>query len=89
MTVADPTLDPSLDPALRSWVPVADDSDFPIQNLPFGVFRSTGGPGRVGVAIGDRVLDVSGLHTAGRLDDVPGLETGVLETGRLNHHHRV
>jgi fumarylacetoacetase len=84
MTVADPTLDPSLDPALRSWVPVADDSDFPIQNLPFGVFRSTGGPGRVGVAIGDRVLDVSGLHTAGRLDHVPGLETGALETGRLN-----
>jgi fumarylacetoacetase len=47
---------------LRSWVPGADagDGDFPIQNLPFGVFRRAGGdePWRVGVAIGNDVLDV-------------------------------
>lgn len=47
------------DPSLRSFVDVAPDSHFPIQNLPFGVFRrKIGGPGHVGVAIGDHVLDL-------------------------------
>ena len=31
-------MNPTNDPSLRSWVPVPPDSDFPIQNLPFGVF---------------------------------------------------
>jgi fumarylacetoacetase len=50
------------DPKLRSWVESANDpsSDFPIQNLPFGVF-SHGEKKRCGVAIGDRVVDVSAL----------------------------
>jgi fumarylacetoacetase len=51
---------------LRSWVEAANDgrTDFPIQNLPFGVFRDWEGDDspRVGVAIGDRVLDVSALR---------------------------
>lgn len=48
------------DPTLRSFVPVAPDSHFPIQNLPFGVFsRHTGERPRVGVAIGDMVLDLA------------------------------
>ncbi len=51
---------------LRSWVESANDgkTDFPIQNLPFGVFRDWEGDDspRVGVAIGDRVLDVSALR---------------------------
>ena len=45
------------DPARRSWVESANapDCDFPIQNLPFGVFRrGAGATPRVGVAIGDR-----------------------------------
>jgi fumarylacetoacetase len=50
------------DPALRSWVESANDgiTDFPIQNLPFGRFRRAGSeePYRVGVAIGDQVLDL-------------------------------
>jgi fumarylacetoacetase len=53
-----------LDPDLRSWVESANEprGDFPIQNLPFGVFRRRGSdePPRIGVAIGDRVLDVLG-----------------------------
>ncbi|HEX5133526.1 MAG TPA: fumarylacetoacetase [Candidatus Krumholzibacteria bacterium] len=53
-------------PELRSWVESANGgkSDFPIQNLPFGVFRDWEGDDspRVGVAIGDRVLDVSALR---------------------------
>jgi fumarylacetoacetase len=50
------------DPALKSWVESANDgkTDFPIQNLPFGRFRRTGSeePFRIGVAIGDQVLDL-------------------------------
>ncbi len=55
-------LDDTHDPALRSWVAGANDpaGDFPIQNLPFGVFRRRGRPEapRLGVAIGDQVLDL-------------------------------
>lgn len=50
------------DPELRSWVACANISatDFPIQNLPFGRFRraSRGEPWRIGVAIGDQILDL-------------------------------
>ena len=55
-------LDDTHDPALRSWVASANDgaTDFPIQNLPFGRFRRAGSqePWRIGVAIGDQVLDL-------------------------------
>jgi fumarylacetoacetase len=48
------------DPTLRSFVDVPDDSHFPIQNLPFGIFRPSAGTApRVGVAIGEAVLDLS------------------------------
>jgi fumarylacetoacetase len=52
-------MNPTNDPALRSWVPVAADSHFSIQNLPYGVFRRHGEPPCVGVAIGNFVLDLS------------------------------
>ncbi|MDP3707264.1 MAG: fumarylacetoacetase [Polaromonas sp.] len=58
-------LDDTHDPALQSWVESANDpgTDFPIQNLPFGRFRTEGqefgdGDWRIGVAIGDQVLDL-------------------------------
>jgi fumarylacetoacetase len=44
-----------------SWVEVPDGSPFPIQNLPYGVFSPAGGAPRCGVAIGDRVLDLSAV----------------------------
>jgi fumarylacetoacetase len=54
--------DATHDPALTSWVDSANaaDTDFPIQNLPFGRFRRTKSdePWRIGVAIGDQVLDL-------------------------------
>jgi fumarylacetoacetase len=56
------TIDQTHDPALSSWVGSAnaDGTDFPIQNLPYGAFRrrGTGEPIRIGVAIGDQVLDL-------------------------------
>ena len=66
-------IDATTDPALRSWVPSAHivGTDFPIQNLPFGVFRRAGSreAPRVGVAIGDMILDVAACLAAGLFDD--------------------
>lgn len=58
------------DPGLASWVESANapGADFPIQNLPFGVRADPEtGRGRVGVAIGDRILDVAAARAAGLL----------------------
>jgi fumarylacetoacetase len=52
------------DPDLTSWVDVPDGSDFPIQNLPYGVFTDPKGT-RCGVAIGDAVFDLAGAESAG------------------------
>jgi fumarylacetoacetase len=62
--------DATHDPALRSWVTSANDpaTDFPIQNLPFGVYaRDAADAGRVGVAIGERIVDMRALHAEGLL----------------------
>ena len=70
------------DPALRSFIPVDPASDFPIQNLPYGVFSTAASPTpRVGVAIGDYVLDLWELEQDCRL--VVG-EFGVFSAPTLN-----
>ena len=70
------------DPKLRSFISVAPTSDFPIQNLPYGVFSSKDGLApRVGVAIGDYVLDLWELEQDCRLD-VGAL--GVFSASSLN-----
>jgi fumarylacetoacetase len=56
-----------IEPTAESWVPVAEESNFPIQNLPYGVFSVAGGPPRVGVAISDQILDLTGLESTGAL----------------------
>jgi fumarylacetoacetase len=57
------------DPTLRSFIPVDPASDFSIQNLPYGVFSTKAGLApRIGVAIGDYVLDLWELEQDGRLD---------------------
>ena len=70
------------DPKLRSFIEVAPDSDFPIQNLPYGVFSAEDGLApRVGVAIGDYVLDLGELEQNCRL----GVgDLGVFTTSTLN-----
>src|SRR5688500_16285705 len=63
-------MDSTHNPDLQSWVESANEPgcDFPIQNLPFGIFRKKGAneQERGGVAIGDQILDLAAL----------GLETG-------------
>jgi fumarylacetoacetase len=60
------------DPKRRSWVASANrpDTDFPLQNLPYGVFRRHGGSEvpRGGVAIGDQIVDLAGLSRIGLLE---------------------
>ena len=59
------------DPQLRSWVASANtpETDFPLQNLPFGAFRRAHSQQafRVGVAIGDQILDLTAAHASGAL----------------------
>jgi fumarylacetoacetase len=64
------SLDATTDPALRSWVSVPAGSDFPIQNLPFGVFRRGGDERRLCVAIGDALVDLRALAEAGLFEGV-------------------
>ena len=52
-------------PELSSWVEVQPQSDFPIQNLPFGIFSVAGKLPRPGVAIGEFILDLSAVHDLG------------------------
>jgi fumarylacetoacetase len=65
-------LDETHDPSLRSWVESANDpaSEFPIQNLPFGVFKPTGATesARIGVAIGNEIVDLAACAKEGLLD---------------------
>ena len=65
-------LDHTHDPVARSWVASANapDADFPIQNLPFGVFRRSGSNElfRGGIAIGDQILDLAALSKLGALN---------------------
>ena len=56
------------DPSLKSWVDVPADSDFPIQNLPFGIFRTESQLPHVCCAIGDKVIDLKALHVMGYLE---------------------
>ena len=63
------------DPSLTSWVRSADSSDFPIQNLPFGIFRRVHSDERFrgGVAIGDQIIDLQAV-VANRVLTGPALD---------------
>ncbi|MBS1541671.1 MAG: fumarylacetoacetase [Bacteroidetes bacterium] len=71
------------DSRLKSWVAVPPHSDFPIQNLPFGIFTTTQTKPRAGVAIGGHVLDLAYLHEHGFLDGL-GMPAGIFNQKYLN-----
>ena len=61
-------LDDTHDPTRRSWLASANGhADFPVQNLPFGVFSPEDGEARPGIAIGDHILDLGALAASGLL----------------------
>lgn len=68
---------------LKSWVEVPPGSDFPIQNLPFGIFKTRYLSPVAGVAIGDFVVDLVYLHENGFLDGL-GLPVGIFNQKYLN-----
>ncbi|MDQ3537279.1 MAG: fumarylacetoacetase [Actinomycetota bacterium] len=68
----------------RSWVPVAEGSDFPLANLPYCVFHRDGQTPRVGVAIGEQVLDLAEVARAGLFDDVVDGGVELFGADRLN-----
>ena len=61
---------PANDPTLKSWVEVPEGSDFPIQNIPFGIFKTSYSEGRVGIRIGNYVLDLAAVHNLGFLSNL-------------------
>ena len=78
-----PDVNETHDPARRSWVESAQGHpDFPIQNLPFGVFRRGGGPPSVGIAIGDQILDPAAA--AAQFTGVAAAAARACESGSLN-----
>jgi fumarylacetoacetase len=71
------------DPALRSFLEVDPTSDFPIQNLPYGVFSITASPRpRVGIAIGNTILDLAVLEAERLIDLAPG--QGIFAQNSIN-----
>ena len=68
-------------PELTSWVSVPADSDFPIQNLPFGIFSTADRSARPGVAIGEHILDLADVAAMGLLDDL-GCDAKILKRQR-------
>lgn len=71
------------DPSLRSWVEIPANCDFPIQNLPFGIFRTKSRGPRAGVAIGNHILDLSAVAEFGYFDAL-GLDKKVFSSSTLN-----
>ncbi|HLT51740.1 MAG TPA: fumarylacetoacetase [Arenibacter sp.] len=58
-------------PEKKTWLPVPPDSDFPIQNIPFGVFLTGDDIITIGTRIGDRAIDLGALHQLGYFTDIP------------------
>lgn len=71
------------DPKLKSWVEVPTGSDFPIQNLPFGIFKTKYLTPVAGVAIGNYVVDLVYLHENGFFDGL-SLPSGIFNQKYLN-----
>ena len=68
---------------MTSWVHVPADSDFPIQNIPFGICSSSGRPARPCTRIGNHVIDLQALAQADLLNDL-GIETAMFDAPVLN-----
>jgi len=69
---------------MSSWVQIPKNSDFTIYNLPFGVFKSKRLSPRAGIAIGDKIVDLSVLHDEGFFSDITLLPEGIFLGDSLN-----
>lgn len=71
-------------PHLQSWVPVPKNSDFTIYNLPFGIFQSKRLSARIGIAIGEKIVDLSVLHEEGFFTELTQLPHDIFLRDSLN-----
>ncbi|MGI8437809.1 MAG: fumarylacetoacetase, partial [Chthoniobacterales bacterium] len=69
---------------LRSFIDVPPDSHFSLQNLPYGVFKPRDGEARVGIAIGDQILDLAALQEAGHFGGAEFQQQRVFAQDSLN-----
>ncbi|NJW55267.1 fumarylacetoacetase, partial [Salinimicrobium sp. CDJ15-91] len=59
------------DPTRKTWLQVPENSDFPIQNIPFGVFLTRDDIITIGSRIGDTAIDLGALHQLGYFEGIP------------------
>ncbi|RKN81487.1 fumarylacetoacetase [Ulvibacterium marinum] len=59
------------DPNKKTWLTVSENSDFPIQNIPFGVFLTRDDIITIGTRIGDYAIDLGALHQLGYFEGIP------------------
>jgi fumarylacetoacetase len=69
---------------LNSWVAVPKNSDFTIYNLPFGIFKTKRISARAGIAIGEKIIDLSVLHDEGFFSDITQLPNDIFLRDSLN-----
>lgn len=72
------------DPGLKTWLEVPAGSDFPVQNIPFGVYRNREGDPRPATRIGDTLIDLSVLADFGYFDTLDIEDLGVFYAPVLN-----
>ncbi len=72
------------DPGLKSWIDVPENSDFPIQNIPFGIVKPKGKEPRPATRIGDTVIDLSMLADLGYFDKLELSNYGIFHAPVLN-----
>ena len=70
-------------PHLTSWISVPENSDFPIQNIPFGIFKTANKSPRVGTRIGDMVIDLFELYQLNCFSNLP-FEATDFDSSTLN-----
>ncbi|MDF1694520.1 MAG: fumarylacetoacetase [Saprospiraceae bacterium] len=67
---------------MNSWIEISEDSDFSIYNIPFGIFSVGDSGKRMGIAIGDQVLDIAELNSLGLLGH--DIQQDIFENNYLN-----
>lgn len=72
------------DPKLKSWIEVTEGSDFPIQNIPFGVIKKPNGKVRCASRIGNYTIDLYAMAKLGYFDGLTGVKNKVFRQGTLN-----
>lgn len=72
------------DPKLKSWIDVPDGSDFPIQNIPFGIIEKSNGKVRCASRIGNYAIDLYAMAKLGYFDNLMGIKKKVFRQESLN-----